>query len=152
MVSPAAEGLGDSDPAWGLESSEPSPLEAELLDLLTPAQLQDYLRGADPKEIVRITGETLDAFLSRHGVNDFSLPWSTLSAGGGSSVGGAFQLHGTVGQPDASPADMVGGAFTLAGGFWAYRPMPTVDPCTGADVIFCDGFESGDLSLWIVRP
>ncbi|MEM8993756.1 MAG: hypothetical protein AAGF23_03075 [Acidobacteriota bacterium] len=136
-----------------MQDSELSAIEAELLDLLTPGQLRSYLDGADPKDLVLINGETLDAFLSRRGVNDFSLPWFTLSAGGGlGSTGGAFELHGTVGQADASPTTLVGGAFALTGGFWAYRPAPAVDPCTGADAIFCDGFESGDLSLWIVRP
>ena len=48
----------------------------------------------------------------------FEIPWWTLDGGGGTVSGGAFQVSGTVGQPDAG-ARMTGGAFTVTGGFWA---------------------------------
>jgi len=50
----------------------------------------------------------------------FSIPWSTIDDGGGTSNGGAFVVSGTVGQPDAGPGavGMTGGTFTLVGGFW----------------------------------
>ena len=47
---------------------------------------------------------------------DFDLSWHTVDGGGGTSSGGTFVLRGTIGQPDAG--DLVGGSFTLAGGFW----------------------------------
>jgi hypothetical protein len=46
----------------------------------------------------------------------FSIPWSTLDGGGGTSTGGVYTVTGTIGQPDAGK--MSGGNFTLDGGFW----------------------------------
>ena len=48
--------------------------------------------------------------------DNFTLTWSTLDGGGGTSAGGAYSMSGTVGQPDAGLAS--GGLFTLEGGFW----------------------------------
>jgi hypothetical protein len=46
----------------------------------------------------------------------FSLDWSTIDGGGGTSTGGVYTVTGTIGQPDAGA--MSGGSFTLQGGFW----------------------------------
>ena len=45
----------------------------------------------------------------------YDLSWNTIDGGAGTSTGGAFELIGTIGQPDA--AVMSGGGFVLAGGF-----------------------------------
>jgi hypothetical protein len=47
----------------------------------------------------------------------FSISWSTIDSGGGTSSGGAFSVSGTIGQPDAGPV-LSGGQFTVVGGFW----------------------------------
>ena len=48
---------------------------------------------------------------------DFDLSWHTIDGGGVMfSTGGAFELSGTIAQPDAGTVS--GGAFELAGGFW----------------------------------
>ena len=47
----------------------------------------------------------------------YDLTWSTIDGGGGSSAGGAYQLAGTFGQPDAGTT-LSGGAYSLSGGFW----------------------------------
>ena len=47
----------------------------------------------------------------------FSLSWSTIDGGGGTSSNGQYSVSGTIGQPDAGA--MSGGPFTLTGGFWA---------------------------------
>lgn len=47
----------------------------------------------------------------------YSLDWSTIDGGGGTSTGGVYSVTGTVGQPDAG-AVMTGGNFSLQGGFW----------------------------------
>ena len=47
----------------------------------------------------------------------FTIPWFTIDAGGGESQGGAYRLHGTLGQADAHTAS--GGSYTLKGGFWS---------------------------------
>ena len=46
----------------------------------------------------------------------YSIDWSTLDGGGGTSTGSVYTVTGTIGQPDAGT--MSGGNFTLAGGFW----------------------------------
>ena len=58
----------------------------------------------------------------------FEISWQTIDGGGGmSSVGGALELAGSIGQPDALvPPSMSGGAFELTGGFW---PVATVCNC-----------------------
>lgn len=46
----------------------------------------------------------------------YSIDWSTIDGGGGTSTGGTYQVVGTIGQPDAGT--MSGGNYTLQGGFW----------------------------------
>ncbi len=46
----------------------------------------------------------------------YSIEWSTIDGGGGTSTGGVYAVSGTIGQPDAGR--MSGGSFTLDGGFW----------------------------------
>ena len=47
----------------------------------------------------------------------FSIDWSTIDGGGGTSTGGVYTVSGTVGQPDAGV--MSGGNYTLQGGYWS---------------------------------
>jgi len=46
----------------------------------------------------------------------YSIDWSTMDGGGGTSTGGVYSVTDTIGQPDAGT--MSGGGFTLQGGFW----------------------------------
>ncbi len=48
----------------------------------------------------------------------FSIDWSKVSGGGGTSTGGVFQVTGTIGQADAG-GTLTGGSFSLEGGFWS---------------------------------
>ncbi len=48
----------------------------------------------------------------------YSLDWSTIDGGGGTSTGGVYTVSGTIGQPDAG-ATMSGGTFSVSGGFWS---------------------------------
>jgi hypothetical protein len=47
----------------------------------------------------------------------YSIDWSTVDGGGGTSTGGVYSVSGTIGQPDAGA--MSGGNYSLAGGFWS---------------------------------
>ena len=47
----------------------------------------------------------------------YSIDWSTIDGGGGTSTGGVYSVSGTIGQPDAG-ATMSGGNYTVDGGFW----------------------------------
>jgi len=55
----------------------------------------------------------------------FAVNWSTIDGGGGTSTGGIYSVSGTIGQPDASQQTMIGGNFSLTGGFWALYAVQT---------------------------
>jgi hypothetical protein len=46
----------------------------------------------------------------------YSIDWSTIDGGGGTSTAGVFSVSGTIGQPDAGA--MSGGPYAVQGGFW----------------------------------
>lgn len=48
---------------------------------------------------------------------NYSIDWSTIDGGGGTSTGGVYSVSGTIGQPDAGA--MSGGNYSLTGGFWS---------------------------------
>jgi hypothetical protein len=54
----------------------------------------------------------------------YSIDWSKVSGGGGTSTGGVYAVTGTLGQHDAGTA-MSGGNFSLTGGFWSLFAVPT---------------------------
>jgi hypothetical protein len=54
----------------------------------------------------------------------YSIDWSTIDGGGGTSTGGVYSVSGSLGQPDAGT--MSGGNYTLDGGFWGI--IATVQP------------------------
>src|SRR5581483_513489 len=55
----------------------------------------------------------------------FSVDWFTVDGGGGTSTGGVYSASGTIGQPDAAPAPMTGGSFSVTGGFWSIIAVQT---------------------------
>lgn len=52
------------------------------------------------------------------GFTQFSIDWSRIAGGGGTSTGGVYSASGTIGQPDAGPT-MSANNFSLVGGFWS---------------------------------
>ena len=52
---------------------------------------------------------------------NYSIDWSTIDGGGGTSAGGAYSLSATIGQPDAGT--MSGGSYSLSGGFWSIEAV-----------------------------
>lgn len=75
------------------------------------------------------------AVLTSTAAAQYDLSWYTIDGGGGMfSTGGAFEVSGTIGQPDAGV--MSGGDFELQGGFWP-----------GAAEPFCIGDLNGDGSV-----
>src|SRR5205814_9359754 len=49
----------------------------------------------------------------------YSITWSTIDGGGGTSANGQYSVSGTIGQPDAGPT-MSAGNFSVDGGFWSF--------------------------------
>jgi len=68
----------------------------------------------------------------------YAINWWTVDGGGAVFVGSAadYRLSGTAAQPDAGL--VAEGSFGLRGGFWVET----------YDVLFSDGFESGNFSAW----
>lgn len=62
----------------------------------------------------------------------YSIGWSKVSGGGGTSTGGEYSVSGTIGQHDAG-GSMTNGNFSLTGGFWSL--ITAVQP-TNAPFIF----------------
>ena len=67
----------------------------------------------------------------------FTIPWSTVDAGGGVSVLGRYRLVGSTGQPNGLP--LTDGTSTITSGFWVIG---------SGNPIFSDDFESGGLEAW----
>jgi hypothetical protein len=54
----------------------------------------------------------------------YSIDWYKVAGGGGTSTGGTYQVSSTIGQLDASGA-MIGGNYSLTGGFWSLFAVQT---------------------------
>ena len=48
----------------------------------------------------------------------YSIDWSKIAGGGGTSTGGVYAVSGTIGQPDAG-GPMTNGQYSVTGGFWS---------------------------------
>lgn len=62
----------------------------------------------------------------------YSMNWSKIAGGGGTSSGGTYAISGTIGQPDASGV-MNGGNYSLTGGFWS---LVSVVQTPGAPLLY----------------
>jgi hypothetical protein len=65
----------------------------------------------------------LHSFICLRAWGQYSIDWSTIDGGGGTSTGGVYSVTGTIGQPDAGA--MSGGSFSIVGGFWAAYAVQT---------------------------
>lgn len=61
----------------------------------------------------------------------YSINWSTIDGGGGTSTGGVYSVSGTIGQPDAG-GPMTNGQYSVTGGFWA---LPTAVQVVGGPTL-----------------
>jgi hypothetical protein len=62
---------------------------------------------------------------------NYSIDWSTVDGGGGTSTGGVYAVSGTIGQPDAG-GPMTSGQYSVTGGFWV---LPEVVQVVGAPTL-----------------
>ena len=60
----------------------------------------------------------LNSQLSTAFAQQYSIDWYKIAGGGGISTGGVYAVSGTIGQHDAG-GPMIGGNYSLTGGFWA---------------------------------
>jgi hypothetical protein len=61
----------------------------------------------------------------------YSIDWSTLDGGGGTSTNSQYSISGTIGQPDAG-GPMTNGQYSVTGGFWA---LPIAVQTPGAPLL-----------------
>jgi hypothetical protein len=61
----------------------------------------------------------------------YSIDWSKIAAGGGTSTGGVYFVSGTIGQPDAG-GPMTNGQYSVTGGFWV---LPIAVQSVGAPLL-----------------
>lgn len=89
---------------------------------------------ADPPTVAASPAPTAD---SPSG-GSYTIDVWTVDGGGSTSSGGAYEIGGTIGQPDADPLQPTsGGAYELTGGFW-----PSLAPAgPRPDAVFANGFE-----------
>jgi hypothetical protein len=73
----------------------------------------------------------------------YSIDWSTIDGGGGTSTNGQFTLSGTIGQPDAG-GPMTNGQFSVTGGFWV---LPTAVQVAGAPTLKIVPATPGNASI-----
>lgn len=96
-----------------------------------------------------MTGLAAAIFAAQTSAQTYAIPWHSIDGGGGRSSGGSFTLSGTIGQHDAG-GPMVGGDFSVAGGFWAARAEPCVADFNGdGDVNTIDVLAF--LNAWAAR-
>jgi hypothetical protein len=58
------------------------------------------------------------------GAENYSIGWYKVAGGGGTITGAVYSVSGTIGQHDAG-GPLVGGNFSLTGGFWAFSTVQT---------------------------
>lgn len=74
----------------------------------------------------------------------YTIDWHKIAGGGGVSAGGAYQLSGTIGQPDASGA-MTSGSYSLTGGFWS---LVSIVQTPGMPPLFISGSGNTVTVYW----
>ncbi len=79
----------------------------------------------------------------------FTIDWWTLDGGGVMwTAGGDFEVSGTIGQADAG-VTLVGGDFSLTGGFWSATFASGPSICRGD--LDCSGFvDFGDINPFVL--
>jgi hypothetical protein len=78
----------------------------------------------------------------------YSIDWSTIGGGGGTSTGGVYSVTGTIGQYAAGNA-MSGGNYTVTGGFWS---LLTVVQTPGAPLLSITHLGNKVIVSWPVSP
>jgi hypothetical protein len=73
----------------------------------------------------------------------YSMPWSKIAGGGGTSANGQYSLSGTIGQHDAGGA-MTNGQYSVTGGFWA---LPQAVQTVGAPTLTIGPAGAGQATI-----
>lgn len=72
----------------------------------------------------------------------YTINWSTVDGGGGTSTGGVYSVSGTIGQSDAGV--LTNGIYSVTGGFW---PLPTIIQIPGAPTLSIVAGAAGQATI-----
>ena len=78
----------------------------------------------------------------------YSVDWSKIAGGGGTSTGGVYAVSGTIGQPDAG-GPLTNGQYSVVGGFWA---LPAAIQTPGAPVLSIAAAAPGQVRISWTPP
>jgi len=78
----------------------------------------------------------------------YSIDWSKIAGGGGTSTGGVYAVSDTSGQPDAS-GPLTNGQYSVTGGFWA---LPSAIQAPGAPVLSIAASPPGQVRISWTPP
>ena len=73
----------------------------------------------------------------------YSIDWSKIAGGGGTSTGGVYSVSGTIGQPDAG-GPLTNGQYSVTGGFWV---LPSAVQTVGAPLLTIAPAAPGQATL-----
>jgi hypothetical protein len=112
-----------------------------VLSAITVEEAEAIVRGETTLEQLRLPDGTPIAHFLRSvlGGGPYAIPFDSMDAGGGESLGAAYHLAGTMGQPDAAVAENSNAQLLLVGGFRGRLE---------SFALFRDGFETSDSSRW----
>ena len=84
------------------------------------------------------------ALLATALAQSYSINWSKIAGGGGTSSNGTYVVSGTIGQHDAG-GPMTNGPYLLVGGFWA---LPILVQTPGAPTLHITNAAPGFATIW----
>ena len=90
-----------------------------------------------------LTAFTLVGCLAAASAQSYSIKWSKIAGGGGTSAGGQYSLTGTIGQHDAI-GPLTNGQYFVTGGFWA---LPQAVQVSGAPKLMIASATPGFATL-----
>ena len=118
-------GIGDG--GWQtrsvLECGSPLPLLATSITSIANEGARGLAQSKAWRRIFAVLLLTALPFPLAFG-QSYSVDWSKVAGGGGTSTGGVYSVSGTIGQHDAG-GPMTGGTYSLTGGFWALYAIQT---------------------------
>ena len=84
----------------------------------------------------------------RAAAQTYSIDWSKIAGGGGTSTGGVYAVSGTIGQHDAG-GPLTDGQYSVTGGFWA---LPTLVQTPGVPTLHITNAAPGFATIWWTPP
>jgi hypothetical protein len=112
-----------------------------VLSAISAEEAEAIVRGETTLDRLRLPdGTPIAHFLaSVLGGGPYAMPFYSMDAGGGESLGGAYHVVGTMGQPDTEVVENPNAQLLLVGGFRGRLEN---------FALFRDGFETSDSSRW----